>query len=237
LCSDPRSARKVSGSAYRITADRAYHHGTLLVSSDLTALERSITSPDFQRIATKATDSVRSKVLNLGALSGGLRPAHFSDVIEKEFRRRRAIDGDSVDVRELTAEDRKEVEALTSKAWIFGESPPFTTSFEDVLSFGPVLVQVSVRRGGQVDSIKLDTSDATQSLRLLEKQLRGLDFCGETLSAAIATFAAAGRFPRPNNALELAKLLRREIPVFDDFLSYRGKPQQKANWSVEPMEL
>lgn len=30
--------RKVSGSAYRLVAKRAFHHGTMLIDSDLTAL-------------------------------------------------------------------------------------------------------------------------------------------------------------------------------------------------------
>jgi lipoate-protein ligase A len=74
--------RKVSGSAYRITGPRSYHHCTLLIDADLPLLWRvlhpdlpglidvraahlaltRVTDPVLQ---TKATESVRSHVTNL----------------------------------------------------------------------------------------------------------------------------------------------------------------------------
>ena len=59
------STRKVSGSAYKQTKDRALHHGTLLLKSDLTQLNRVLRSP-HTLTETRSIPSVRSVVMNLG---------------------------------------------------------------------------------------------------------------------------------------------------------------------------
>lgn len=58
---------KISGSAYRITRNRAYHHGTMLLGADLTALSMSLESPvpEACRGIGAAVTSVRSSVSNL----------------------------------------------------------------------------------------------------------------------------------------------------------------------------
>ncbi|GJD12957.1 Lipoate-protein ligase A [Galdieria sulphuraria] len=53
--------RKVAGSAYRITAERAYHHTTLLVQADLWRLEEALHCSEKFTVETKATESIRSK--------------------------------------------------------------------------------------------------------------------------------------------------------------------------------
>lgn len=59
---------KVSGSAYKQTKDRSLHHGTLLIQSDLQGLNRALRSPHTLE-ETRSISSVRSKVLNLSAVS------------------------------------------------------------------------------------------------------------------------------------------------------------------------
>lgn len=62
------STRKVSGSAYKQTKDRALHHGTLLINGDLTKLNRALASP-HKLTETRSIASVRSVVMNLDALT------------------------------------------------------------------------------------------------------------------------------------------------------------------------
>lgn len=45
--------RKVSGSAYRLIQQRAFHHGTMLIDCDLTALHRYLFSAQNTLIETK----------------------------------------------------------------------------------------------------------------------------------------------------------------------------------------
>lgn len=62
--------RKVSGSAYRETHDRGFHHGTLLLDADLSRLANYL-NPDPKKLAAKGISSVRSRVANLCELLPG----------------------------------------------------------------------------------------------------------------------------------------------------------------------
>ena len=61
LVATPDGDRKVSGSAYRETHDRGFHHGTLLLDADLGRLAHYL-NPDPKKLAAKGISSVRSRV-------------------------------------------------------------------------------------------------------------------------------------------------------------------------------
>ena len=63
---------KVSGTAARIVRDKAYHHFTILLSSDVQTLSRALQSPIRDIIRTNATPSIPSPVLNLSSLNENL---------------------------------------------------------------------------------------------------------------------------------------------------------------------
>ncbi len=75
---------KVSGSAYKQTKDRALHHGTLLIKSDLGALNRALKSPHTLE-ETRSISSVRSKVLNLSQVSSLTTDKYLALWGEKEL--------------------------------------------------------------------------------------------------------------------------------------------------------
>ncbi|KAE8230317.1 hypothetical protein CF326_g4684 [Tilletia indica] len=61
---DP-TERKVSGSAYKLTSHRAYHHGTLLLDADLDQLGHSLRNSRGEALQSKGVASVRASVVNL----------------------------------------------------------------------------------------------------------------------------------------------------------------------------
>lgn len=69
--------RKVSGSAYRETKDRGFHHGTLLLNADLSRLANYL-NPDKKKLAAKGITSVRSRVTNLTELLPELPMSRFA---------------------------------------------------------------------------------------------------------------------------------------------------------------
>ena len=60
--------KKICGSAFRITNEVCYHHGTLLLDSDLSALGSALRAPPslIERMECKSVASVRSPVINIG---------------------------------------------------------------------------------------------------------------------------------------------------------------------------
>lgn len=132
--------RKVSGSAYKLANQRAYHHGTLLIDADLRRL--SALRPragQAERITTTAVASVPSPVANLRELfpsqARQLTYDHLVEAIGAEFERTYGP-CDYVDVDhaclDQTARDARRVicvrdqyDTLQTWDWVYGSSPRF----------------------------------------------------------------------------------------------------------------
>lgn len=84
LVATPDGERKVSGSAYRETLDRGFHHGTLLLDADLGRLANYL-NPDPKKLAAKGITSVRSRVANLCELLPGIDHQQVSEALVEAF--------------------------------------------------------------------------------------------------------------------------------------------------------
>ena len=80
----PEGDRKVSGSAYRETMDRGFHHGTLLLNADLSRLANYL-NPDKKKLQAKGITSVRGRVANLVELLPGITHEQICDAIREAF--------------------------------------------------------------------------------------------------------------------------------------------------------
>jgi hypothetical protein len=76
--------RKVSGSAYRETMDRGFHHGTLLLNADLSRLANYL-NPDKKKLQAKGITSVRGRVANLVELLPGITHQQVCEAIQEAF--------------------------------------------------------------------------------------------------------------------------------------------------------
>lgn len=105
------TTRKVSGSAYKQTKDRALHHGTLLLEGDLDKLERSLTSPNTL-LETRSIASVRSRVQNLH-----LSPAEWI----KSWGEAEVLQ---------VGDERFDPHPWSQWSWVYGETPFFRWEFQ-----------------------------------------------------------------------------------------------------------
>lgn len=76
--------KKVSGSAFKLTASKAFHHGTLLVNTDLDNLEYYLT-PDREKLESKGIASIRSRVVNLADINPRVNHEELCDAIVSRF--------------------------------------------------------------------------------------------------------------------------------------------------------
>lgn len=87
---DPRvgedaPARKVSGSAYKLTRLRSLHHGTCLIKSpNLKYISEFLNSPAKPYITARGVDSVPSPIQNVGS---GVKPLNFVNAVVAEFQK------------------------------------------------------------------------------------------------------------------------------------------------------
>ncbi|KAI9220016.1 hypothetical protein BC828DRAFT_348723, partial [Blastocladiella britannica] len=79
-------AKKVSGSAFKLTNHRAYHHGTMLINADLVSLRKylKVSKPGM---VSKGVPSVPSPVTNLGEYSLTVDHSGFCESVVDQFRR------------------------------------------------------------------------------------------------------------------------------------------------------
>ncbi|KAJ3189107.1 Biotin/lipoate A/B protein ligase [Gaertneriomyces sp. JEL0708] len=131
---------KVSGSAYKLVNARAYHHGTMLIDSDLHALGQYLRAP-AKNLVSKGVESVRSSVTRLREHSFTVDHMSFCEAAVHEFCRFHGHKSsgplsaamDSAVVRYVTSdtasnnpEIRTYEEELRSWEWIYGQTPDFT---------------------------------------------------------------------------------------------------------------
>lgn len=95
--SDPIRPLKVSGSAYKLTRQRALHHGTCLLSSpNLGAIPKYLRSPAKPYITARGVESVSSPVTNIG-LSNEIFISAVQSDFAKMYHESRKLDTVEVD--------------------------------------------------------------------------------------------------------------------------------------------
>lgn len=126
---------KVSGSAFKIARGKAYHHGTMLIRSNLDQFH-GLLKPDSMKGVTwkcNSVDSVRSAVENvpLGSIQ------QFVDVCGDGFRQRfKTTEGEEVPLyycdedTTINEEIGKAMSTLKSDEWKYMSSPRFEVHFE-----------------------------------------------------------------------------------------------------------
>lgn len=178
--------RKFSGNAYCGRGNAKQHHGTLLISSDLTKLQNYLTV-DPRKMKAKGVDSVRSRVCNLSEILPTLTVAQMKEVIPAAFRK---VYGD-FEPFVFTEEQKKELDgyiaAHASDEWNLGATPDFDAEIDERLSFGGIQLLFSLQ-GWKVACCRVytDANDETLAQRT-EALLTGLSFDAHTLAAALRT--------------------------------------------------
>ncbi|TCD63961.1 Biotin/lipoate A/B protein ligase [Steccherinum ochraceum] len=145
---------KVSGSAYKIVNSRAYHHGTMLIGSDLGALGSLLRVQGKEKMQTKGVESVRSPVVTLNKWYPHVTHEKFVDSVIREFRLDYDIDVDE-EVHYIEENEsatsieyiRHGMEELKSWDWAYGQTPEFTYEIEHQFKWGKIEGKVHSKHG------------------------------------------------------------------------------------------
>lgn len=119
--------RKFSGSAFKQKKDRSFHHGTLLMNSDLSLLNSILDSP-LKNLEGKGTLSNPSKVVNLAELNPSIQFQKLGGFLNQSFEE---YYGGKSSLGKNNFENSEYEEFLESQEWIFGETPEFSVVTED----------------------------------------------------------------------------------------------------------
>ncbi len=135
--------RKAGGAAYFKGAKNSLHHGTLLISLDLSEAERALT-PNKLKLAAKGVDSVRRRIINLSDLNSDITAEKLIDALLRSFGSGYGVSREvHYNEKELAEKEAK----FSSDEYVYGLNPPFDVTLEGRLSVGTVALSLSVKRG------------------------------------------------------------------------------------------
>lgn len=172
--------KKFSGNAFYFRGHTAYHHGTLLVHTDLSRLTRYL-KVSADKIRSKGIDSVRARVINLADIRHELRMEDLAKSIEGSF-------GQIYGAPKELPFDLYSDQAATlyrkyaSWQWRFGDSPDFDIEMQRRFSWG------GADLGFQIENGKIRSaafySDAMDGILIQEiaRQLRSVPFQKEAIA-------------------------------------------------------
>ncbi|MEG0007420.1 MAG: lipoate--protein ligase A [Aeromonas sp.] len=197
--------RKVSGSAYRETLDRGFHHGTLLLDADLSRLANYL-NPDPKKLAAKGITSVRSRVANLSELLPGISHEQVVQALSEAFFEH---NGERALPEHISPEQLPDLPGFAetfarqrSWEWNFGHAPAFAHQLDERFGWGGVELHFDVEKGiiGRVqifsDSLEPAPLDALAEL------LPGIAYRPEAIGALLSEL----QHEFPGQAAELAEL-------------------------------
>lgn len=180
--------RKFSGSAYRERPELGFHHGTLLLNTDLSRLANYL-NPDPKKLTAKGIASVRSRVMNLCEILPQIDHDLVCDAIESEFMNHH---GQTAELEIISPTQMPELpgfeaayESQQNWNWNFGKSLDFSHVFDERFVWGGIEIHLDVHRGN-VRSAKVYT-DSLQPDILVEVVDQWIDvrYDGELLSALV----------------------------------------------------
>jgi lipoate---protein ligase len=168
--------KKISGSAFRKASDRAFHHATLLIDSNLDNLIKAISS-DFKidQSSAKGVKSVRSKVANLNQLSPNININSIIKVIIEEYKNIHQIEDSTIILENQSQIDndiiQNSISDLKEDKWLFEKTLTFAFSIELKINKKKYFINCNVNHGKIIDftpkSKLAETDPATKPIKTL----------------------------------------------------------------------
>lgn len=191
--------RKISGSAFKKNKDLAFHHGTLLIDTDLVKLS-SYLNPDPRKLEAKGVKSVKSRVANLVEINPRITAEGLRDALADEFAGRLGT-GEEISLGTDSLGDIPELvgyyERLKSREWLYGRTPPFTHSFDQRFPWGGVEIRLDVRKGRIHDALIHSDCLYPEMILALAENLRGADYASPSVGLALKRTGDLNRDWRP----------------------------------------
>ena len=177
--------RKFSGNAFYAHQGKSYHHGTLLVDVDMSAMDRYL-SPSRAKMEAKGVSSVRSRVVNLTELKPGLTVNEMASQMEDAFQ---LVYGLPAQRLKETSLDQQRIGELTRRngswEWLYGRELACTLNCGGRFGWGGIELCLTVE-GGVITqaSVYTDAMDWTLG-PAVEKALTGCRFRLEDMEQGV----------------------------------------------------
>lgn len=199
--------RKFSGNAFYRSGKRMYHHGTILIRSDMEALSQYL-NVSAEKLRTKGVPSVRSRVINLAELNSAVTAATMRDSMVKAFGEvyggvPREILSEELDTARLNALKAR----FSAWEWIYGPRLAFTYAYERRFAWGDFQLQLKMDGGRILDAAVYSDAMDTEFVARIPEALRGCVFCAGQMQRRIAAIVQEDALQK-ELAEDIGQLLR-----------------------------
>lgn len=182
----PDGERKISGSAYRQTADRGFHHGTVLLHADLRRLAHYL-NPDTKKLQTKGIASVRSRVANVAEYVPGIDHDNLCQSVQQAFF---AYYGESATPEHISPKNTPDLPGFVAQfrrqmswSWNFGAAPTFRHLLDTRFTWGSVELHLDIENGEISRCCIFTDSLNPMPLEALAERLPGVAYQAKTMAA------------------------------------------------------
>jgi lipoate-protein ligase A len=192
LVSTPDGEKKISGSAFKETKDRSFHHGTLLINADMSQLGLYL-NPNIKKLQSKGITSVRARVANLQEINPKINHEDLCQKIIREFFNYHQT---SAPIEILDHEYLKTIPALNEHFlkmsdwnWRFGEAPQFNHQMSERFNWGLVEVHLDVHKAVVEKAQIFSDSLHPEMIEQLMDSLKKISYTKEAFQTAIRKVA------------------------------------------------
>lgn len=194
--------KKISGSAFKETKDRSFHHGTLLINADMTKLGNYL-NPNKKKLESKGITSVRSRVANLQEMNPQITHELLSERIIQEFfshyQNECTIEVLDHHFLQSLPALQKHFLRMSDWNWRFGETPQFNHQMSEHFTWGTMDVHLDVHKGRVEKAQIFSDSLHPEMIELLMASLENISYTKEAFRASIAQVS-------------------KELPMIEDYL-------------------
>ncbi len=187
--------RKFSGNAFFDSRGYYYHHGTLLLNVDTSAMSRYL-NPSTAKLQSKGVSSVRSRVVNLAELSEEITVDSMKKAMTEAFSK---VYGLPCEVFEESRFDEQEIRSLREKfdswQWKYGQKIPFTNRFARRFSWGEAELDLKVDQGLVEEALFSTDSMEADWFEGIGTQFRGCPYEAKALSRVLKEMLGKRQVP------------------------------------------
>lgn len=186
--------RKFSGSAFRHTPDRSFHHGTLLINANMARLADFL-NPNPLKLEAKGVKSVRSRVVNLAELNQQIEHEAVCQAIIKAFCEHH---GEQVEVEWLDEDNLRQIDSLNTYYqqfsdwdWRFGKTPEFSHTMETRFDWGIITLHLLVEKAVVTDVKIFSDALDINLIEFLQNNLSKVKYTVEDMQQHFTSLTAA----------------------------------------------
>lgn len=194
--------KKISGSAFKETKDRSFHHGTLLINTDMTKLGQYL-NPNKKKLESKGITSVRSRVTNLQELNSSITHEMLCERIIQEFFKHydNVCPVEILDHQYLSSIPglKAHFQRMSDWKWRFGEAPNFNHQMSERFAWGTMDVHLDVHKAVVEKALIFSDSLHPEMIEQLMASLNNIPYTKDDFRGAISR-------------------VRADLPMIEDYL-------------------